>query len=143
MPDSVGEIDVLVADNLRHRLWVIEAKDPEEPFSLHELWSGANEFRTRYVAQLQRKLAGVTAVCDELVAFLGASPGVDWVVNPLFLTSPIELAAFDSRIDAAPFVTLEDVVEMLKNDSPPVNGFFIPGWVDRLFDRSPRDGGMN
>jgi len=143
MLDSVGEIDVLVADNLRRRLWVIEAKDPEEPFSLHELWSGAEEFWKHYVAQMRRKVIGVAEVCDELVAFLGASPGDDWVVNPLFLTSRIELAAFDSRIDVAPFVTLEDVVEMLQNDSPPMKGFFIPGWADRLFDRSPDSDGVN
>ena len=65
IPDSVGEIDVLVADNLRRRLWVIEAKDPEEPFTPHELWSGAEEFRRHHEAQLDRKLEGVAGACDK------------------------------------------------------------------------------
>ena len=131
IPDSTGEIDVLVADNLRRRLWVIEAKDPEEPFTTHELWSGAKEFRRHHEAQLNRKLEAVVGACDEFVAFLGAEPNGDWVVSPLFLTSRVELAAFDERIDV-PFVVLDDIVEMLQGETPPVRGCFVPKWARRL-----------
>lgn len=134
VPDSVGEIDVLVADTQRRRLWVIEAKDPEEPFTAYELWSGAEEFRQRYEAQLRRKAIGVVAATDQFIAFLGAEPSGGWAVNQLFLTSRVELAAFDDRIDA-PFVVLDDVVEMLRSDTPPVNGLFVPKWARRLLSR--------
>lgn len=133
LPDSVGEIDVLVADNSRRRLWVIEAKDPEEPFTPHELWSGAEEFRRHHVAQLQRKTEGVAAARDELVGFLGARRGV-WAVNPLFLTSRVELAAFDSCLDA-PFVVLEDVAELLGEQEPPERGLFVPKWAQTVLGR--------
>jgi hypothetical protein len=128
IPDAIGEIDVLVADSRRRRLWVIEAKDPEEPFTPNELWSGAQEFKKRYVAQLQRKVIGVTEACAELVTFLGAEPESDWVVRPLFLTSRVELAAFDRRINV-PFVVLEDLVELLEESSPPEEGLFLPQWA--------------
>ena len=60
-------------------------------------------------------------------------------MNPLFLTSRVELAAFDDRIDV-PFVVLDDIVEMLQDEIPPVNGLFVPKWARRLLGWPWTDG---
>ena len=110
--DSVGEIDLVVVDAARRKLWVFEAKDPEESFSIHDLSVGAKEFRTKYVDQLNRKYAGVVQCRAELIAHLGGDAGGDWSIHKAFLVSRVELAAFDRRVDEV-FVVLDDIVELV------------------------------
>ncbi len=132
MAPGVGEIDLLVADPAHRRLWVIEAKDPEEPFAPHELWSGASEFRTRYAYQLQKKAVWASSALQALLPVLFDLEVSDgWGVHALFVTSRVELAAFDERVPF-PFVVFDDCLELLQSTGPPRGGLFVPDWAARL-----------
>ncbi|MHB1527554.1 MAG: hypothetical protein ACYCZN_15005 [Candidatus Dormibacteria bacterium] len=130
---DVGEIDLIVLDARRHRLWVIEAKDPQQPFAPHELMSGSEKFRNRYAPKLRKKAAGIEAVVPSLVASLGGEPAGRWLVLPLFVTSRVELAAFDERL-SLPFVTVEDVVELLEGKTFRFTGLFVPKWARQVLE---------
>jgi hypothetical protein len=132
IPSGVGEIDLLVADAASRRLWVIEVKDLQEPFAPHEMWSGVEEFVTRYVPQLEKKVQAVSVVMADLLNVLGVEPTGEWSVEPLFVTSRVVLAAFDIRI-AAPFVVVDDLVELLQSPERHTAGLFIPTWAMRVF----------
>src|ERR1017187_3381270 len=123
--EAVGEIDLLVADPVRYRLWVFEAKDPEEALSVFDLWSSDKEFRDRYVGQFAKKFDAVVQHRDTLLRYLGVDTSGEWSVLRVFLTSRVELAAFDHRIDET-FVVLEDIVELVGGDNLIGQGLFLP-----------------
>jgi hypothetical protein len=132
IPSDVGEIDLLAADTKLRRLWVIEVKDPQEPFAPHELWSGGEEFRRRYAPRLRKKAQAVSAVMFELLRTLNIEPVGEWTAEPLFVTSRVELAAFDEEL-GVPFVVLDDLVELLGSRDHQATGLFVPGWALRVF----------
>ena len=49
----------------------------------------------------------------------------------LFVTSRVELAAFDDRVPFL-FAVFDDCVELLQCTDPPSAGFFVPKWAARL-----------
>lgn len=111
-----GEIDLLLVDEQRQRLWVIEAKDAQVPFGLDQILyevtafcgvepesapPGRARFKTPERAYVGKLLKKTDDICEHLSAVLGMF-GVDddpssWQVIPLVVTSNPVAAAFAAQ----------------------------------------------
>jgi hypothetical protein len=116
-----SEIDVIVANEVTGHIWVLEVKDPHEPFSQHQIRNGIDEFvgtpsRTGYVAKLATKVADVTADPDAVASALGCgTPATPWVVKGAMVTRRPVPAAFAGT--GVPFVTPETLPTLLASGS--------------------------
>lgn len=111
-----GEIDVLCIDQLRSRVWVIEAKDPYTPFSSFQVRRLFDDFYGdgNYIDKLMKKVADVKSSLGSVLAKqeLGATKG--WEVLPLMVTRHEEPAAF-ARTPRIPFATVDGVTDFVEN----------------------------
>lgn len=120
-----GEIDALAADPGRSRLWVCEVKDVSAAASPRTVADRVRKYTERdgYVSQLLRSLGEVRASPGAAARLLGApDPDRDWDVQPLMITRYVEPAAFAQNPDV-PFMTAEDLADVLQADTPPAPGY--------------------
>jgi hypothetical protein len=86
-----GEIDVIAIDPKLNKIWVIEVKDPYEPFSSAQLRYQIDDFHddegsSRYVAKLLRKTEAVAANPATVAARLRIpEPNRSWNVIPMMV----------------------------------------------------------
>lgn len=102
-----GEIDLLVADPPRGRLWVIEAKDPHRTISSHSVAQHLGRF-VRYRKKLLAKAQVVSSHAAAAAQSCGVDTSQDWRVIPLFVTRSIDPAAFI----ADPGVAFTDIAHL-------------------------------
>ncbi|MEU0845724.1 hypothetical protein ABZ370_40610 [Streptomyces sp. NPDC005962] len=123
IPGLAGEIDLLVADPDRGRLWVIEAKNPTGAVASHALQQHMKKFTARYRDKLFSKAATVAAHAGPAAAACGVYGKQPWRVLPLMVTRTIEPAAFlaDPRV---PYTTADHLTAVLTRADDPE-----PGWV--------------
>lgn len=133
-----GEIDVLAADPRLRRLWVIEAKDPERPFSppeiAHEIsdmhgehWPSKSGRNTRdEVGILLAKARAIENHLQESLNFLGVSAlsVSDWSVHPLVVTPELSPAGLllESR---SLFAVLDQIPDVLQQPQLPTQGLVL------------------
>lgn len=121
-----GEIDVLCADPVRGRLWVIEAKDPYTAFSAPQIRKLVDDFHEpkKYVDKLLGKVQDVKDSASSVAAALGV-PDADrsWEVIPLMVTRHVEAAAFAVAPRVA-FCTIDTIAEAVDSDDLPGLGWF-------------------
>lgn len=119
-----GEVDLLVADSDRSRLWVCEVKDLAFAVSPTTLASRVQKFlgRNGYVAQLTRA-AGEVLANPVAAARLLAVPDAerDWRVIPLMVTRRVEPAGFARGLTVT-FVAVDDLPSVLARDTVPTPG---------------------
>jgi hypothetical protein len=115
-----GEIDVLAIDVNRGNLWVIEAKDPAEAFSVAEIERSVRRFYSSdpdepgWVEKLLSKVAVVENHADDIAKAMGAPTRSKWLVRGLVVTRRLVPAAY-FREPLVPFVTLDRCNAFLKS----------------------------
>lgn len=116
-PDEAGECDVLAADPLRRRLWVIEAKNPHNTVSARRLSSAIREFHKQdgHIDKLYRRRDVVQADTKGVARFLRQPPD-GWTVHAVIVSPNVEPAAFVPNPRAC-FVCLDDLAELLTSES--------------------------
>lgn len=111
-----GEIDVLVVDPGSKKLSVIEAKDPDEVFSISQMERSVRKFHRpgEWVDKLLQKVADVRKAPESVATAVGVSEAGPWDVEGLMVTRRPVPAAYveDPRV---PFVIARDLPERLKN----------------------------
>jgi hypothetical protein len=125
-----GEIDALVVDVERSRIWVAEAKDPYASFSIRQIRKRVDDFHKDggYNSKLQKKVADIGRSANSLAAGLDlADPGREWEVHGVVLTRHLNPAAFHPNAEF-PFCTIETVVDLLDSDRLPGTGHFADGF---------------
>lgn len=125
-----GEIDLLVADSSRCRLWVCEVKDLSFAVSPSTLANRVGKFLAPkgYVSQLTRAADAVQANLGAAAHLVHApDPDRDWTVIPLMVTRRVEPAGFAEGL-AVSFVVLTDLGATLQQDAvPPLGHIPISG----------------
>ncbi|WP_406263292.1 hypothetical protein OIA45_45525 (plasmid) [Streptomyces chartreusis] len=121
IPGLTGEIDLLVADPTRRRLWVIEAKNPHPAIGTHNVSQGLGRF-TRYRTKLLTKTGTIRKHAAQAALLCGVNQPCDWTVIPVFITRNIDPAAFTADPDIA-FTTVDHLAALLTDDIHPK-----PGW---------------
>jgi hypothetical protein len=120
-----GEIDLLIADVPRSRLWVCEVKDVSAAFSPQTILARIRKFLPEdkdYIRKLIQRENAVRenpAAAAQLVnAPASARP---WKVIPLMVTRTVEPAAFLEGVQV-PFTVLDDLAATLQSDADPLPG---------------------
>jgi Holliday junction resolvase-like predicted endonuclease len=133
LPDTTGEIDLLIADPTHDRLWVVEVKDKQEAFSPVEIAANVTDFHQLggHVTKLLGKAAAVQAHRPEVAELLGVDPTRSWTVHPLLLTRRVEPAAFVTDPKVA-FVILTDLADVLQSPQLPPSGPVLPSYSQTL-----------
>ncbi|RCG17905.1 hypothetical protein DQ384_39360 [Sphaerisporangium album] len=122
IPGLPGEIDLLVADERRQRLWVIEAKNPHGAIAPHNLAQHLHRF-SAYRTKLLAKTTVITAHSGRAAVACGVvSADRTWRVIPLIVTRVLDPAAFTAD-PAVPFTTADQLAQTLTADADP-----RPGW---------------
>ncbi|MEV7181034.1 hypothetical protein [Kitasatospora sp. NPDC093679] len=123
IPGLAGEIDLLVADPVNGRLWVIEAKNPEGAVAPGAVLRHVQPFTRHYRTKLLAKAETITAHAAAAASACHVDGERDWRVLPLFVTRTIEPAAFlaDPQV---PFTTAEHLANVLTSPTDPA-----PGWI--------------
>jgi len=113
-----GEIDALIGDVSRKRLWVCEVKDPQAGTSYSAIASGLRKFLgpKGYIQKLidrHQEISVNVAGALRLLKVDAESNG--WEVRRLMLTRRTEAAAFayDRRV---PFLVVSDLIKELDSD---------------------------
>jgi hypothetical protein len=113
-----GDIDALIADPGRKRLWVCEVKDPRSAVSPSTMSSGIAKFLEPggYVDQLRARLKAVEDDPGPALQILGLNvDAAGWTTRPLMITRRIEPAGFAYKL-GIPFVTVAALGATLVND---------------------------
>ena len=110
-----GEVDVLCLNVDSATIWVIEVKDPSEPFSQRRIGNIVTNFNEPdgYVDKLRGKTADVQASASTVVKTLAPDhQHRDWQTRPLIVTRRVCPAAFtnEPRVE---FCTLADLPEAI------------------------------
>jgi hypothetical protein len=119
-----GEIDLLIADAARSRLWVCEVKDVSAAFSPRTIRDRIDKFLNDedYIDKL---LARTKAIASDpaAAATLVAAPATSspWRVIPLMVTRSVEPAAFLKDIPVT-FTVIDDLSTVLQSDTEPCLG---------------------
>jgi hypothetical protein len=147
-----GEVDLLAADVSSRRIYVVEAKHLEQPFSPPEVAFNAvdlhghtaldcrwTDFRPQQASStrsppVEKLLLSSAAVAEHVPATLdllgvpesvvSLEYGATWSVMPLVVTAGVEVAAF-VREPRVPFMTVEAFERLVKTCEEP-----SPGWWD-------------
>ena len=109
--DLCGEVDVLCLDADSATIWVIEVKDPSEPFSQRRIGNIVDIFHKQdgYVDRLLRKTREIRASASAVVKTLAPDhQHRDWRTRPLIVTRSVCPAAFVNEPRVA-FCTLSDL----------------------------------
>jgi len=122
-----GEIDLLVADPVRLRIWVCEVKDLAIAVSPSRLAEHVKKFlepQTGFVSKLQRKQQAVLAGRDATLRLLRLSnEAEDWHVFAVMVTRMVEPAAFANGPKVT-FVTATDLTALLDTPDAPELGYW-------------------
>ena len=119
--DLCGEVDVLCLDSDSATIWVIEVKDPSEPFSQRVVGNIVDRFHEKdgYVDWLVRKTRDIQASASEIVKTLvPAHQRRDWQTRALIVTRNVCPAAFVNEPRVA-FCTLSDLPEAILDADQP------------------------
>jgi hypothetical protein len=120
-----GEIDLLVADPTRQRIWVCEVKDIYTAVSPQTIQRRIDKYtnsRHGFVRRLLTRQREVAGNISGVLAFLGlpATSG-SWRTLPLMITRRVEPAAFVAGI-GVPFVVIADLAAALTAPAEPSSG---------------------
>ncbi|GHG13452.1 hypothetical protein GCM10017667_54160 [Streptomyces filamentosus] len=121
IPGLSGEIDLLVADPGRKRLWVIEAKNPHGAIGIHNVAQNLGRF-TSYRTKLLAKAAIIDEHATAAALACGAEAAQGWRVIPLFVTRSIDPAAFTTTPGVA-FTTIDHLATLLTGHTEPEHGW--------------------
>lgn len=123
LPGLPGEIDLPIADAATARLWVIEAKNPEQGVAVHHVFQHVQRF-----GRHRDKLLAKTAVIgDHAAAHLcGAAGHLAWRTVPLLVTRTVEPAAFLTGPQVA-CTSADHLAAILAAPSDPLPGWNGPG----------------
>ena len=119
-----GEIDLLVADSERSRIWVCEVKDVSAAFSPRTIRKRVDKFLDdeHYVEKLLDRSRAIQKNPVEAARLLGVKEAsLPWRIIPLMITRQVEPAAFVLAIEV-PFVVLDDLKSILLGDDDPGPG---------------------
>lgn len=121
-----GEVDALVGDPARSRLWVCEVKDVSATFSPRTVADRVRKFtdpKRGYIGQLLRSLTEVRARPGAAARLIGLpDPDRAWTVLPLMITRHVEPAAFTTN-PAVTFVVCDDLTAVLQAPGDPLPGY--------------------
>ena len=116
-----GEIDVIGIDESRNTIWVIEAKDPFEVFSLAQIRYSIDRFHddsrrgSKYVAKLLKKVEVIRSGAASVASALGVPhPDRPWEVQPLMVTRQPVPAAY-TRNTRVPFSVPSELANYLSS----------------------------
>lgn len=120
-----GEIDLLLADPTRQRIWVCEVKDIYTAVSPQTIQRRIDKYTSSRHGFVRRLLMRQREVADDTsgaLALLGL-PGTfgSWRVLPLMITRRVEPAAFVAGI-GVPFVVIADLTATLSAPADPSSG---------------------
>lgn len=113
-----GEVDLLVADSERHRLWVCEVKDQSPGSSPSTIAIRIEKFLAPdgYVDRLTAKVREIRSSVGAALAFIGltvdSSP--NWEIVPLMITRRVEPAAF-ARSMPLKFTTIDQLAATMRS----------------------------
>ncbi|MER6116164.1 hypothetical protein [Streptomyces sp. NPDC001743] len=125
IPGLPGEIDLLIADPTTGRLWVIEAKNPEQGVAVHHVLQHVQRFG-RYRDKLLAKTAVIRDHAAAAAHLCGAGPHPAWRTVPLLVTRTVEPAAFLTDPQVA-YTTADHLVAILAAADDPLPGWNGPG----------------
>jgi hypothetical protein len=111
---SGGEIDAIAIDVSRSCIWVVEVKDPFEPFAPMEIARSIHRFHGRegWVAKLLKKVDDVSRDPMAVALALGVTTVQDWCVRGIVVTRRPVHAAFVAG-SAVSFTTLPQCARAL------------------------------
>lgn len=119
-----GEIDLLIVDAARSRLWVCEVKDVSAAFSPRTIRGRIDKFLNDedYIDKLLERAKAIESD-PAAAAMLVAAPEASgpWRVIPLMITRSVEPAAFLKDIPVT-FTVIDDLATVLQSDSEPCLG---------------------
>jgi hypothetical protein len=121
IPGLTGEIDLLVADEQRGRLWVIEAKNPHGAVAPYNVAQHLDRFAS-YRAKLLAKTEVIKAHSRAAARVCGVRTARTWDVVPLLVTRTLTPAAFIADPGVA-FTTADQLASTLTAPRLP-----HPGW---------------
>ncbi len=121
IPGLPGEIDLLVADPARGRLWVVEAKNPHRAISSHSVAQHLDRF-VRYRKKLLAKAQVLSAHTEAAARVCGVDTPQEWKVVPIFVTRNIDPAAFTADPGVA-FTSIGHLAAVLGSATEPDTGW--------------------
>lgn len=124
-----GEVDLLVADPSRGRIWVCEVKDVSSTYSPSTLRHRLDKFLydKDYIGKLVNRVEAVAANPDAAARLLSISePFPKWRVLPLMITRQIEPAAFVEDVPVT-FTVLADLATTFQANVNPKHGHTLVG----------------
>jgi hypothetical protein len=119
-----GEIDLLVGDWIRGRIWVCEVKDVSFAFSPGTIRKRVNKFLTddHYIENLLLRFRAISDNIASTAQMLHApATSGPWRIIPLMITRTVEPVAFLSDVGVT-FTVLDDLASVLCNDVDPAPG---------------------
>ncbi|MCG7523846.1 hypothetical protein MHW47_05205 [Streptomyces sp. OfavH-34-F] len=120
-----GEIDLLIADPATARLWIIEAKNPEQGTAIHHLLQRIQRFGP-YIDKLLAKTAVIRDNAAAAADLCGADSRLAWRAVPLIVTRTVETAAFLADPQVA-YTTADHLAAILAAPGDPLPGWNGPG----------------
>ncbi|MFJ9574551.1 hypothetical protein [Streptomyces bacillaris] len=121
IPGLPGEVDLLIADPATNRLWVLEAKNPEQGVAVHHVLQHVQRFG-RYRDKLLAKTAVIRDHAAAAAHLCGADGRLTWRTVPLLVTRTVEPAAFLTDPQVA-YTSADHLPTILAAASDP-----LPGW---------------
>ncbi len=124
-----GEVDLLVADPARCRIWVCEVKDVSSTYSPSTLRHRLDKFLydEDYIGKLVLRVEAVAANPDAAARLLSISePFPEWRVLPLMITRHIEPAGFVEDVPVT-FTVLADLAKTFQANVDPKHGHTLVG----------------
>jgi len=123
LPDLPGEIDLIIADDARGRIWVCEVKDPEAAFAPAALRRHIERFARPggYIDKLLAKAQAIAVRPAPAAAACGVLTEREWTIIPLMVTRTIEPSAFLDN-PQVPFTVLADLPALLHAEQAPDHG---------------------
>ncbi len=113
------EIDAVIAEPSRRRLWVVEAKDLYAVFSARQMRDTVDEFLGEFTEKVERKVAYCRNELPRVLHLLGIdSDSTEWQVRPIIVTRRLEPAAF-ARDRRVPIIPIWRLVTFLGGDGDP------------------------
>ncbi|MHB8322944.1 MAG: hypothetical protein ACYDHB_00755 [Candidatus Dormibacteria bacterium] len=123
-----GEIDLLIVDPQRHRIWVCEVKDLAVSVSSRMIHQRLTRFFAQdgYIFKLTGKAAAVEANLIPTLSLLSVAESGPWRVLSLMVTRRVEAAGFVSQVPV-PFVLVRDLKSILTSEADPPPGHYPVG----------------
>lgn len=91
------EVDLIVVDGRRHRLWIVDVKDPTVPFAPNQIGRSLTRYYAEdgHVPKVLGSVARARPHAESVAAeLLVENPGVEWDVRGAIISRRIEAAAF-------------------------------------------------